>query len=201
MHGAILAGGQARRFGGGPKGLALVGGRRILDILVEALQAALGSDPVLIANDPEAGTWRPDLRVVPDRVAGGALAGLYTAVVETPAPVVCLAWDMPLVPPALIAHLVARSGPCDVVLPASGGRRGVEPMCALYQPGCRGPMETALAAGDLRAVAFHESVKTCILPEAEVHQFGDPATMFFNVNTRDDLIRADALWQQLGSSR
>jgi len=201
VRGAILAGGRARRFGGGPKGLAQVGGRRILDILVDLLRSALGSDPMLVANDPDAARWRPDLRIVPDRVPGGALAGLYTAVVESPAPVICLAWDMPLVPSGLIARLAAETGPYDAVLPSSGGRRGIEPMCARYGPGCRGPMEAALARGDLRAIAFHESVKTCILPEDEVRRMGDPATMFFNVNTQEDLTRADVLWQQLASSR
>ena len=202
VRGAILAGGQARRFGGGAKGLASVGGIRILDILVDVLRSALESDPILIANDPGASEWHPDLRVVPDRRPGaGALGGLYTAVVETPAPVVCVAWDMPFVPADLIRYLAERVEAGDVVIPASGGRRGVEPMCALYGPGCRTAMEDALGNDDLRAIAFHDAVKTCILPLDEVRRFGDPGSMFFNVNTRDDLSRADQLWQRHASSR
>ncbi len=55
MRGAILAGGGATRFGGGPKGLETVGGERILDRLAEVLASALGTPPILVANAPGAG--------------------------------------------------------------------------------------------------------------------------------------------------
>jgi len=175
---------------------------RILDTLVSSFRQALGSNPILIANDPDASTWYPGLRVVPDiRQGAGALGGLYTAVVEGPAPVVCVAWDMPFVPAGFIAHLAAQVEQWDAVLPASGGRRGLEPLCATYGPACRIPMEDALDRGDLRAIAFHDAVKTCILPLEDVAGFGDPEVMFFNVNTKEDLKRADELWRQHESSR
>ena len=204
IRGAIIAGGEARRFGGGPKGLAKVGGERILDRLVAAFREALGCLPLLVANDPEAGQWRPDLRVVPDIKRGcGALGGLYTAVVEAPAPVICVAWDMPFVTPAFIDRLAGGGelADYDAVLPASEGRRGVEPMCAAYGSRCRQPMADALDRGDLRAVSFHDDVQTCILPLDDVQRFRDPALMFFNVNTEDDLERAGILWQLHESSR
>lgn len=182
--------------------MASVGGVRILDALVATFREALGSDPILIANDPDAANWYPGLQVARDiRQGAGALGGLHTAVVEGPAPVVCVAWDMPFVPAGFIAHLAAQVERWDAVLPASRGRRGVEPLCAAYGPACRVPMEEALDRGDLRAIAFHDAVKTCILPLEDVAVFGDPAAMFFNVNTKDDLKRADELWRQRGSSR
>lgn len=202
VRGAILAGGQARRFGGAPKGLESVAGSRIIDLLVEQFHAALGTDPVLIANDPDASRWHPGLRVVPDVVPHrGALAGLYTAVKAVPAPVVCVAWDMPFVPAGLIQLLASSLGQWDAILPASSGRRGVEPLCAAYGPGCLTPMEAALDRGDLRAIAFHDDVETCILPLGQIAGFGDPTVTFFNVNTTVDLERAEELWQQRASSR
>lgn len=153
-----------------------------------------------MANDPEAQDWLPGLRVVPDVRAGGALGGLYTAVREA-APVVCVAWDMPFVPAQLIRDLAHRLADCDVAIPASQGRRGLEPLCAGYGPGCLKPMESALDRGDLRAVAFHDEVETCILPLDLVGRFGDPGVTFFNVNTVDDLDRAEELWRQQESSR
>jgi len=89
----------------------------------------------------------------------------------------------------------------DAVLPASGGRRGVEPMCAGYGPACESPIRSAIAAGDLRAISFHSAVRTCILPAETVAAFGDPSTLFFNVNSQDDLTQADALWRRLASSQ
>jgi len=194
IQGAILAGGEARRMAGIPKGLLQVGGLRILDRLVAAFVEGMGSLPLLVANAPDAGSWRGDLRVVPDRnPGGGTLAGLHTAVLEAPAPVVAVAWDMPFVTPGLIAALGAGLGAADVVIPASGGRRGVEPLCAGYGPATGPAMAAALERGDLRAIAFHEAVRVRVVPEVELRAFGDPARMFFNVNTPDDLVRANGM--------
>lgn len=182
--------------------MASVGGVRILDVLVGTFREALGSDPILIANDPDAPDWHPGLRVAPDiREGAGAFGGLHTAVVGGPAPVVCVAWDMPFVPAGLIAHLAAQLELGDAVLPASEARRGVEPLCAAYGPACRIPMEDAIDRDDLRAIAFHDAVKTCILPLEDVAGFGNPEVMFFNVNTKEDLKRADKLWRQRESFR
>ena len=74
VQGAVLAGGGATRMGGVPKGLLEVGGRRVLDRVIDALVAALGSPPLLVANAPEATSWAPDLRLVPP--------GLLTALAE-----------------------------------------------------------------------------------------------------------------------
>jgi molybdopterin-guanine dinucleotide biosynthesis protein A len=202
IRGAILAGGGATRFGGKPKGLELVGGERILDRLARTLQAALGEQPLLVANAPEAREWRPDLQTVSDVRPGlGALGGIYTAVVEAPAPVVCVAWDMPFVSESLIRELAEGLGRADAVLPQSDGRRGVEPLCAAYGPACRDAIAASLAENDLRAIAFHSRIRVSILPLDQVRTFADPDVMFFNVNTADDLARADELWRQHASFR
>ncbi|HEX7024593.1 MAG TPA: molybdenum cofactor guanylyltransferase [Gemmatimonadales bacterium] len=194
MNGAILAGGEARRMAGVPKGLLEVGGVRILDRLVEAFLAAQGRLPLLVANAADAPGWRSDLRVVPDLRPGcGTLGGLYTAVMEAPAPVVAVAWDMPFVTAELIGALGRGLEGADACLPASGGRRGVEPLAAAYGPAAGPAMADALERGDLRAIAFHAAVRVRILPEGEVERYGDPARLFFNVNTADDLLRANGL--------
>jgi len=201
VRGAILAGGAASRFGGLPKGLERVGGVRILDRLVDAFVAALEAPPLLVANDPGAATWRPDLEVQHDLLPGaGSLGGILTAVAAGPGPVVCAAWDMPFVSPALLRTLANSLQTADAVLPASGGRRGVEPLCAGYGPACRPAIEACIGRGDYRAIAFHSAVRTSILPAEAVAACGDPAILFFNVNTPDDLTQADALWRRLASS-
>ncbi len=185
VRGAILAGGGATRFEGRPKGLEVVGGERILDRLVRTMAAALGGPPLLVANA------RPGL---------GSLGGIYSAVVEAPAPVVCVAWDMPFVSQSLITALAEGLAQHDAVLPQSDGRRGVEPLCAAYGPACRDAISASLDAGDLRAIGFHARIRVGILPLDEVRRFGDPDLLFFNVNTADDLADADKLWRRHVSS-
>jgi molybdopterin-guanine dinucleotide biosynthesis protein A len=202
VRGVVMAGGGATRFGGRPKGLETVGGRRILDRLVDAMVEAFGSPPLLVANAPDARAWRPDLEVVPDVRPGlGALGGILTAVVAGPAPVVVAAWDMPFVPAALLRTLAEGLVRADACLPESGGRRGVEPLCAAYGPGCLSAIEASLAAGDLRAVGFHRAITVDIVPLERVRAFGDPDAIFLNVNTPDELAAAEATWQRHASSR
>ncbi|HEY7192266.1 MAG TPA: molybdenum cofactor guanylyltransferase [Gemmatimonadales bacterium] len=201
MRGAVLAGGAASRYGGAPKGLVTVGGRRILDRVVEVVRAVTGSSPLLVANAADAGTWRADLQTVADvRPGCGSLGGIYTAVMAGPGPVLCVAWDMPFVPEALLRALVEgfTAGGYDAFLPESSGRRGLEPLCAVYGPACGPAIARRLDRGELKAISFHADVRIGILSLAEVRQFGDPAALFFNVNTPDDLARAEALWRQRG---
>jgi len=201
VRGAILAGGGATRFGGRAKGLEEVGGERILDRLVRMMTAALGESPLLVANAPDAASWRPDLRTVSDvRPGFGALGGIYTAVVSAPAPVVCIAWDMPFVSDELVRALAKGLERADAVLPQSDGRRGVEPLCAAYGPACRDAIAASLSAGDLRAIGFHDRIRVGILPLDQVRALADPELMFFNVNTADDLAKADELWRRRASS-
>lgn len=199
----ILAGGQASRYGGKPKGLELVGGKRILDRLVDAFAEVFPAPPILVANDPAAASWRPDLAVHADvRPGEGALGGLHTAIaLGDGGPVIVAAWDMPFVPPGLLSELAAGLTNHDACLPASDGRRGLEPMLAAYGPACLTPIVAALDRGDRRAIAFHDAVRVGILPIERVRSYGDPALIFLNVNTPDDLAHAEAAWQARASAR
>jgi molybdopterin-guanine dinucleotide biosynthesis protein A len=203
IQGAILAGGGATRYGGQPKGLLSVGGVRILDRLVAAFETALGGRPLLIANAPDAQGWRSDLRVAADVLPDcGSLGGIYTAVREGPAPVVCVAWDMPFVSAGLIRALAEGIlDGYDACLPESGGPRGVEPLCAAYGPACGPAIAERIHEGDLRAIGFHAGLKVGILNLEQIGRLGVPEFLFFNVNTPDDLKKAETLWRDYGSSR
>lgn len=200
--GVILAGGAASRFGGAPKGLERVDGRRIVDRVAQALRDV--SDALLlVANAPDAATWLPGVRTVSDLRPGlGALGGLHAALAQSGTDVLLVAWDMPFVSAALLGelrrlgdggadeswHAVPRVEIADVVIPESdGSRRGVEPLCAWYAQRCLPAVEATLDAGDLRVIGFHERVRVQRLPVARVRDFGDPARLFSNVNTRDEL--------------
>ena len=202
MRGAVLAGGAASRYGGIPKGLLKVCGRRILDRVVEAVAWVTRDMPLLVANAPDASSWRAELDTMADvRPGYGTLGGIYTALSwADDEPVLCVAWDMPFITAPLLRALIERfaQDDCDAVLPESGGRRNVEPLCAVYGPACRPAIERRLERGDLMAISFHADVRIGILSLDRVREFGDPAELFFNVNTPDDLERAEQLCRRLG---
>ncbi len=189
--GVILAGGQATRYGGRPKGLERVGGRRVVDRVADAL--ALATDELLlIANDPAGAEWLPGVRVASDvRPGCGSLGGIHAALVHAGTSALVVAWDMPFLAPALLQELRAAGEDADVAVPESGSRRGVEPLCAFYRPTCIAPIEHALDAGDRRVIAFFDAVRVHRLPLESVRRHGDPAFLFLNVNTPQDLAAAE----------
>jgi len=195
--GVIIAGGAARRFDGRPKGLEHVDGARIIDRVARALRPVTES-LLLVANAPEATTWLPGVRTVPDRrVGAGALAGIETALLETGTDILLVAWDMPFVSGALLGELrrIGETEGADAVLPESdSSRRGVEPLCAWYGAGCLAAVRAALDAGDQRVIGFHDAVRLHRVPVERSAAFGDPARLFANVNTPNDLAALAAPW-------
>ncbi|HEX4562790.1 MAG TPA: molybdenum cofactor guanylyltransferase [Gemmatimonadales bacterium] len=195
-----MAGGLASRLGGRPKGLIEIGGRRMLDRVADLLTAVTGTFPYLVANAADAGRWRPELPLVRDALTGaGALGGIHAALAAAPgASVLCVAWDLPFITAPLLSALLEGLSGVDACVPESGGPRGLEPLCAAYGPACRSAIERRVAAGDLRAIAFHDDVRVGTLPLARVRTFGDPARLFFNVNTPEDVERAERAWPPPG---
>lgn len=189
--GVILAGGASRRFGA-PKALAVVGGRRIVDRVLDALAGAV---PEVVINANEPGLYGDlDLAVVPDRHPGiGPLAGIHAALHHAllrgwPG-VLVVACDLPFVTAEVLRLIVRRAAvfPADAVVPESHGRRGVEPLCAFYSVECIPVVEAMIAQGERRAHTLLERVRTDRVPLADVRAAGDPHLLFHNVNTVSDL--------------
>ncbi len=189
--GVILAGGRASRYGGAPKGLERVGGRRVIDRVAEALSSVTDA-LLLVANDPAAERWLPGVRVAADvRPGCGSLGGIHASLVHAAGPTLIVAWDMPFVPAGLLAELLALGGGADAAVPESGSRRGVEPLCGYYDVTCVPAIERRLEAGDYRVIGFYDDVRVARLNEERVRAFGDPALLFLNINTPDDLELAE----------
>jgi molybdopterin-guanine dinucleotide biosynthesis protein A len=197
---AIVAGGASTRFGGIPKGLEKVGGRRILDRVVEAARTA-ASDVFLVSNADDAASWVTDIRVVKDvRQERGSLIGIHTALETTRMPTLVLAWDMPFVTPSLLSLIVSRGRKESfAAIPESAS--GPEPFCALYTPACLPIIETAIDDGDLRVTKLPSRFPSfALIPLTEIERLGDPTRLFFNVNSIADLARAEELERSAGRS-
>lgn len=219
--GTVLAGGESSRYGA-PKAQATVGGARIVDRVIAALRTVT-PDIVISANEPA--LFRDlGLPTYPDQRPGlGPLGGIYTTLLrarEAGRPgILAVACDMPFASPALLTRLHdlafggdvgpggegvgdSRAAPDtprapDIVLPASRGPRGVEPLFAAYRVSCVPAIDAALAEGDRRMVGFHERVVVHTIPLAEVESLCDPTRAFLNVNTPGDRERADAMAERI----
>jgi molybdopterin-guanine dinucleotide biosynthesis protein A len=187
----VLAGGAGTRLGGVNKALVDVGGRRVVDRLLDALRP-LGAEIVLVNNDGSlagiAGT-----RVVPDAEAGaGALMGLYSGLRAVGTPLAAVtACDMPFVSTTLFLALLDLAADCDAVVPVVGDQP--EPLHAVYRRACVPAIETAIAEGRKRVNSFYEAVRVRYVAEDELRAWDPELHSFLNVNRPDDLARARAL--------
>lgn len=192
IPGVILAGGAARRLGGGDKALRLVGGRLLLDRLIARIAPQV-SQLALNANDDPARFAVHELPVIADSVPGrqGPLAGVLAALdwaAGSAQWVATMPGDAPFLPRDLVSRLVAdreRTG-ATIALAGSAGRR--HPVAALWPVALREDLRRTLASGT-RKVAAYVQRHPCTVVEWPV----DAADPFFNVNTPEHLAEADRL--------
>lgn len=187
IFGVILAGGQARRMGGADKAFLPFAGdpliRRVLDRFapqVEAVAISANGDPARFAGFA--------LAVLPDEAALGPLSGILSALdwaaTAGADAVVSVPVDAPFLPGDLVPQLVLAAG-AGPAIASQGGRD--HPVFGLWP--------VALAE-DLRAF-LHSGVKPKVTDFCDRHStarasFAD-ATAFMNLNTPDDIGRAEAL--------
>jgi molybdopterin-guanine dinucleotide biosynthesis protein A len=183
-------------MGGQPKALLELGGKRIIERVVDAVAGVL-DDLLVVTNTPERYAFL-ELPMVPDVFPdGGALGGIYSGLrAATGDAAFTVACDMPFLHPAIVRMVVERAGEGDVVIPRTGDQ--LETMHAVYGKRCLVPMETRLRAGQLKIVGFFGDVRVVELDAAQMAQHRDPEVAFMNVNTPAELARARALVEDLG---
>ena len=182
----VLAGGQSRRMGR-DKALLPWGDGTFLDHAVARLRQLTSDVRILCGSEPRYGDRGVPLVVDVSKDAG-ALGGVYSGLLALERPyALFLAVDLPDVPPALLAALVAHAPGWDAVVPRSP--RGPEPLCAVYAKSCLPPLRACLAQGEHRMTAFWPEVRGRTLGPSELAAFGDADRLFANVNTPADYAR------------
>jgi molybdopterin-guanine dinucleotide biosynthesis protein A len=181
---AILAGGQARRFGGRDKGSLHVGGRSILAHQLEVLRQL--SDDILLVGGRTEGLVAAGVRSVPDRVPqSGPLGGLDAALgAALDDRLIVVACDMPFISPEFLENLVALSDSVDAVVPRT--ERGYHPLCAVYRRSCHPAVIRRLAEHRLKMLELFEDLKVHVVDRESMALFGGER-LLTNVNTPDEL--------------
>jgi molybdopterin-guanine dinucleotide biosynthesis protein A len=181
----VLAGGEARRMGGGDKPLLEVAGQPMLARVIAALEVR----PVAIsANGDPARFEAFGLPVLPDGPfqgqgpLAGLLAGLQWAAALGMTDLLTAPGDTPFLPPGLAMRL--WPAPCCA---SSNGRRHY--LVALWPVSCANTLRTMLSTPGSRRVAdFAETIGM------RYADFGvQPSDPFANVNTLDELARARSI--------
>jgi molybdenum cofactor guanylyltransferase len=196
VPGVLLAGGLARRMGGGDKPMRRIGGRTILERVIARLEPQCDG-LILNANGDPTRFAAFGLPVIADGVAdlpgplAGILAGLDWAAANRPDVefVLSAAADCPFLPRDLVARLYGalREQNAELAVAASDGQS--HPVIGLWSVALREQMRHALVVEDIRKIdrwTARYKLATVTWPTA-------PLDPFFNANTMDDIAEAERL--------
>ncbi len=196
MAGVLLAGGRARRMGGGDKCLRRLGSETLLARVIARARDQVGPLILNAGGDP-ARFAAYGLPVVADVVAGfaGPLAGVLTGLEWAAANAPACPWvasfptDAPFVPEDLVARLLAalEEDGAELACAASGGRD--HPVVGLWPVRLAPELRHALEVEGVRKI----DLWTAGFRLARALYDADPVDPFFNVNSPQDLARAEAL--------
>ena len=201
--GVLLAGGQARRMGGGDKCLRLLAGQTLLDRIVARIRPQVAG-LLLNANGDPARFAATGLPVAADAVPGyaGPLAGVLTGMEWAAAHAPDCPWvltvptDAPFLPLDLAGRLLAsvEVAGADMACAVSDGR--THPVVGLWPVRLAPALRQAMTVEDIRKV----DLWTGRYRLAEAAWPSTPVDPFFNANRPDDLAVAEAILNERGSS-
>lgn len=189
----IQAGGQSRRMGQNKAFLPFLG-KPLIQRVVERVHT-IASELIIISND-RSGLEFLGLPIIPDQIPGqGVLSGVYTSLFTAQHPlVVPVACDMPFINPVLFqAETELLLDSCaDAVVPESPN--GLEPLHAVYRREvCLPVVKEALLLEQRRLIGWFDRVNVRIMTQNEVALYDPDQLAFINLNTPDDLARAESL--------
>ncbi len=196
IPGVLLAGGLARRMGGGDKPMRTIAGRTILDRVIVRLTPQCDR-LILNANGDPARFAAFGLPVIPDGIADfpGPLAGILAALDWAAANrpdvqfMLSAAADCPFLPRDLVSRLFAalREENAELAVAASDGQS--HPVIGLWSVALREQLRHALVVEDIRKIdrwTARYRLATVTWPTT-------PLDPFFNANTMGDIAEADRL--------
>lgn len=191
---AILVGGHGRRLGHPDKSATLIGGRTILARQLDVLDKC--RVPVTLVTR-QGQTPVESRRTLVDSVPEvGPLGALYTALAASPTPLVLiLAGDLPFLTQPFLDYLMHAAHESACVIPRSEGR--LHPLCAAYPATAAAAARARISRGALAVQDLCQDVPCRMLEQSDLAPFDADGMLLFNVNTPDDLRRAERHAQQL----
>jgi molybdopterin-guanine dinucleotide biosynthesis protein A len=200
--GVLLAGGLARRMGGGDKPMRQIAGRTILDRVIARIQPQCDG-LILNANGDPARFASFGLPVIADTVKdfpgplAGILAALDWAAANRPGVefILSAAADCPFLPRDLVARLHCARDEQDAQLAVAASAGQSHPVIGLWSVALREELRHALVVEDMRKIDRW----TARYRLATVTWPAEPLDPFFNANTMDDIAAAERLAELDGS--
>lgn len=182
---AIIAGGQATRFGGRDKSRLHISGQTIISRQAAVLQP-LTDDLFIVATQRERFADTP-FRVVPDVLPGTGVLGAILSALESCSAdrVLVVACDLPFLAGPLLARLLELALEGDGAWVKTPG--GAEPLIACYRHHAAATIRAKLEAGERRAADLEHWLTIHPVGLAELQTYGEPSRLLANINSPEDL--------------
>ena len=187
----ILAGGKNTRIARNKAFIQLSTGETILQHTMNILQEIF-PEIIIVTNQKDA-YLEFNVQVVEDLIKeSGPLGGIFTGLCySTFKHNFVVACDMPFTKPTLIKLLLEKSETYDVVIPEIDGE--VEPLFALYSKNCIPVMFEHLQKQNLKMREILGKLQVKRIGAEEIDRLDPEHLSFFNINTEEDLKRAESL--------
>jgi len=188
----ILAGGNSSRFNGMDKSRIVINSRPLIEHTIEKLTTCF--DDVLVVTGPNHCYNLPHVKIVRDQQPNcGPLMGLYCGLNASETSInFVIACDMPFINQEIIQFLLSHADRADVVVPIVNGYR--EPLMALYNKTTLPAIHKHIQQKKYKITAFYADVTLCEIPEEQIRKIDPQLHSFFNINTTEDLARAQQLF-------
>ena len=194
--GVILAGGLAKRMGGGDKCLLPLAGKTLLQRTVERAQPQVGS-LLLNANGSSLRFARTRLPVIPDVFPNnlGPLAGIHAGLKrmhdDNPNAewLASFASDTPFFPTDLVERLRGATAASKSLLAVAASKNRIHPIFSLWHASLLEKIEQQLQSGDIPRLQDWVKQQNMVQVEFAADAF-DP---FLNINTPQDLYAAEPI--------
>jgi len=190
--GVILAGGLNSRFSGTSKAFLQIGNKRIIDNIFSIFND-LFDEIILITNSPlQYLEWNVMIAsdIFPVR---SSLTGIHTGLFYATHPFAFFAAsDTPFLKKELIQTVLDNIEPqFDVIVPETS--TGFEPLCAVYSKQALATVENRLMRQEFKIRRIFQSLRVKKIPEDVLRKADPELISFFNVNTPEDLAKAESL--------
>lgn len=192
LTGVVLAGGRSRRMGD-DKAFVQLRGTPLIHWVLGALRSVCSE--VMIVADTAARFSQLGIHVVEDlRRDEGPLIGVLTglSIAQTDW-VFVSSCDAPFLHPDMVRSLWELREGFDLIVPTTNEAPNLKPLCALYATECVEPIRALLDRGERRLSSLLPVVRTRVVAEQELRPHDSQLLSFLNVNTPEDLRRAEEI--------
>jgi len=196
----ILAGGKSSRLGiNKDKAQLRLAGKPLIDWVISKLTSItnLTEDNIIIVGPPE--KYPSYKQVVPDLFPQrGPLAGIYSGLKASPTFYnLIVGCDMPFLETELLWYMWENIDSEDIIIPRYG-KDYIEPLLAIYSKSCLEIMEKNLKGDILPVRLIFPYLKVKYIEDKEIIKFDPKHLSFFNINFKEDFIRAEELIRKKG---